>query len=359
MNNYKLCPQGRMLKEEHIETIITLYNEGLSLPKIAEKLNMKRFQPIAQFLDFNGIRTIDNRDIYFDNRRISDKLDKSLILKLINEKKTRKEMAVICNTTESNIKRFLKRNNIRIVKFETINYRNNLIQHKEDIINFYEKCKRLQKVSEKYQCTPNALRDFFRSINYNYKKNNNTDLTNHLEDIKNFYYNEDKNLTEIGNIYNCSYIKIRDFLIQNKCSIRDKTELLKERNKLESFQRKCLSGSGKNKEYLLPSGTIIKLRGYEPNFLDFIFSEKHLEETEIVYKPERIRYEFNDKEHFYYPDFYIPKYNLIVETKSSWIMKKQGIEKTLQKEKYTTDQGFQFLLIIDNNFEKVKDILSK
>jgi hypothetical protein len=40
-------------------------------------------------------------------------------------------------------------------------------------------------------------------------------------------------------------------------------------------------------------------------------------------------------------------------------MKKQGIEKTLQKEKYTMDQGFQFLLIIDNNFEKIKDILSK
>ena len=359
MNNYKLCPQGRILKEDHIETIITLYNEGLSLPKIAKRLNMKRFQPIAQFLDFNGIRTIDNRNTYFDNRSISDKLDKSLILKLINEKKTRKEMAVICDTTESNIKRFLKRNNIRIVKFETINYRNDLIQHKEDIINFYEKCKRLQKVSKKYQCTPNALRDFFRSINYNYKTNNNIDLTNHLKDIKNFYYNEDKNLLEIGHIYNCSSVKIKYFLLSNNCVLKDKKDVLKKLRMSESFQRKCLSGLGKNKEYILPSGTIIKLRGYEPNFLNFIFNNNLLKEDDVIFYPQRILYEYNNKEHYYYPDFFIPKYNLIVETKSSWIMKKQGIEKTLQKEKYTMDQGFQFLLIIDNNFEKIKDILSK
>jgi len=127
----------------------------------------------------------------------------------------------------------------------------------------------------------------------------------------------------------------------------------------ESFKRKCLSGLGKNKEYILPSGTIIKLRGYEPNFLNFIFNNNLLKEDDVIFYPQRILYEYNNKEHYYYPDFFIPKYNLIVETKSSWIMKKQGIEKTLQKEKYTMNQGFQFLLIIDNNFEKIKDILSK
>ena len=278
---------------------------------------------------------------------------------LVDSGYSRKNIADTCHCSIHYVKKFLKKNKIRIVKYETVNYRNNLMQYKDEIIDFYENCKRLQKVSEKYKCTPGALRDFFRSINYKYKTNNHIDLTNYLDDIKKYYYIENKKLSEIGNIYNCSFVKIRDFLVKNNCILRDKIDILKERNKSESFQRKCLSGSGKNKEYLLPSGTIIKLRGYEPNFLDFIFSEKHLEETEIVYKPERIRYEFNDKEHFYYPDFYIPKYNLIVETKSSWIMKKQGIEKTLQKEKYTTDQGFQFLLIIDNNFEKVKDILSK
>ena len=286
-------------------------------------------------------------------------LDKDVVQNLIDSGYSRKDIADICHCSIHYVKKFLKKNKMRIVKYEIVNHRNNLIKYKDEVINFYEKCKRLQEVSKKFNCSPSSLRDFFRSINYKYKTNNHIDLTNYLVDIKKYYYIENKKLYEIGNIYNCSFVKIRDFLLKNNCVLRDKIDILKERNKLESFQRKCLSGSGKNKEYILPSGTVIKLRGYEPNFLNFIFSEKLLEETEIVYKPERICYEYNDKEHFYYPDFYIPKHNLIIETKSSWILKKQGVEKTLQKEKYTKEQGFQFLLIIDNNFEKVKDILSK
>jgi len=285
-------------------------------------------------------------------------LDKDIVQNLVDSGYSRKNIADMCYCSIHYVKKFLKKNKIRMIKHEIVNHRNNLIKYKEEVIDFYEKCKRLHEVSKKFNCSPSSLRDFFRSINYKYKTNNNIDLTNHLEDIEKYYYIENKKLSEIGNIYNCSFVKIRDFLLKNNCTLRDKIDILKERNSSESFQRKCLSASGKNKDYILPSGTMIKLRGYEPNFLDYIFDNKLLIETDIVYKPERILYEYNNKAYFYYPDFYVPKYNLIVETKSSWIMKKQGIEKTLQKEKYTTGQGFQFLLIIDNNFEKVKDILS-
>lgn len=347
-----------MLKEEHIETIITLHNEGLSLPKIAEYLNMKRFQPIAQFLEFNGIRAIVNRDAYFDNRRISDKLDKFLILKLINDKKTRKEMAVICNTTESNIKRFLKRNGIRMVKYETLNYRNELMQHKDEIIYFYENCKSLRKVAEKYNCSPNVIRDFFRSINYSHKANNYIDLTNDLENIKNFYYNEDKNLSDIGRIYNCSSVKIRQFLLSNNCILKDKNAVLKKLIGSESFQRKCLSGLGRKKDYILPSGAMIRLRGYEPQFLDYIFNNNILDENEIDFQPERINYIHDGTSHHYYPDFYIQKYNLIVEIKSKWILKKQGVDKNKSKKLYTDKAGYNFIMILDNDFNEFDCIIS-
>jgi hypothetical protein len=72
--------------------------------------------------------------------------------------------------------------------------------------------------------------------------------------------------------------------------------------------------------------------------------------------PPRIQYNYDNKEHYYYPDFFIPKFNLIVETKSSWILKKQGHEKNLQKEKATISKGYNFLLIIDNNFEEIMNI---
>jgi very-short-patch-repair endonuclease len=63
-----------------------------------------------------------------------------------------------------------------------------------------------------------------------------------------------------------------------------------------------------------------------------------------------VRYEYNGKSHKYYPDFYIPNYNLIVEIKSSWILKKQGRTKNQAKKEFTESQGFNFIMIIDNDF---------
>jgi transposase len=300
---------------------------------------------------------IDNRTEYFNKRRKTDKLDTNLILSLIDENKTRKEIAEICKTSIHVIKRFLKRHNIRIAKYEIKKYKEELIDHKDDIIEIYEKCRRLEIVAEKFNCSPDALRNFFRSIEYNYKTNNYIDLNDHLEMITKYYYIDSKNLTEISKIFNCSSIKIREFLLKLGYNLRTKREVLIERNKSEEFQRKIISSSGKNKDYTLPSGTIIKLRGYEPNFLDFIFNNKLLDETDIIYKPERIIYNYNNKEHYYYPDFFIPKLNLIVETKSSWILQKQGEDKTIQKEKAVITKGYNFLLIMDNNFDKLRDYI--
>lgn len=286
-------------------------------------------------------------------------LDRDVVQNLVNSGYSRKNIADICHCSIHYVKHFLKKNKIRMVKYDTVNYRNNLIKHRQEIINLYEKCKRLRKVAEQFNCSPDALRNFFRSINYNYKTNNYIDLSEYLYDIKNYYYSQNKNLTEIGKLYNCSWVKIKDFLLSNKCKLKDKNIVLDNIRNSENFQRKCMSGSGRKKDYILPSGNIIQLRGYEPNFLNFVFSENLLTENDIIYNPSRIQYEYNKNLHFYYPDFYIPKYNLIVETKSSWIMKKQGIEKTFQKEKYTKEQGFSFLLIIDNDFKKIKDIFNK
>ena len=74
----------------------------------------------------------------------------------------------------------------------------------------------------------------------------------------------------------------------------------------------------KKKIYKLPeSGQLIGLQGFEPQFLNFVFSSKLLEENEIIYSPDSILYTgIDNKTHHYFPDFYIPKLNLIVEIKS-------------------------------------------
>jgi len=102
----------------------------------------------------------------------------------------------------------------------------------------------------------------------------------------------------------------------------------------------------KNKPYCLPSGKIIFKQGYEPQFLDYIFQNNILNEDEIVYHPKGIKYMGRDnKQHIYFPDFYIPKWNLIIELKSTFTI--QLDKNVYQKEKYTKKQGYRYLRLIN------------
>jgi len=75
----------------------------------------------------------------------------------------------------------------------------------------------------------------------------------------------------------------------------------------------------KRKEYTLPSGEIIYLQGYEPFAMDNLLNL--YTETEIISGAKnvpKIKYIINEKPHIYYPDFFIPKDNKIIEVKSTW-----------------------------------------
>lgn len=357
---YKLKPGCRLIKENQIEYIIKSYNDGLSVYKIAEELGFTRYQSIVDFLIYNGLRNAHNRIEFFNSIRQSDKIDINLIRKYISEGKTRKEMAVLLNCSVSLIKTVLKNNNIRMVPYETKHYRHILVQNKQAVIEKYEEVENLEAVGKMFGCSGDSIAKFFNSIKYEYIiKRNYDDLLPELESIKKLYYEENKHLMEIAKIYRCSYVKISYFLKMHGCIIKSRSEIMRNHYKDDNFYKKCMSGSGRNKHYTLPSGKIINLRGYEPNFLDFVFKYNILKEGDIIISPERIKYVYNGKEHFYYPDFYIPKLNLIVETKSSWILRKQGIDKNIAKEKYTTHNGFEFIMIVDNDFSKFSKLITQ
>ena len=101
-------------------------------------------------------------------------------------------------------------------------------------------------------------------------------------------------------------------------------------------------------EYTLPSGKIIKLQGFEPKAFDLLLEE--YTEDEILYKrsdmPKLIYYTLQDnKDHRYYPDFYIPKDNLLVEVKSTYTYE-ASLEVNLLKEQCVINYGFKYRLII-------------
>jgi len=108
-------------------------------------------------------------------------------------------------------------------------------------------------------------------------------------------------------------------------------------------------GSYKNSwhDHILPSGKQIKLQGYEPKAFDELLNKYN--EDDILYKksdmPEIWYHTSDTKKHRYYPDFYIPKDNLIVEVKSTYTYQKYK-EINLLKEEATKKLGYDYNLII-------------
>ena len=118
-------------------------------------------------------------------------------------------------------------------------------------------------------------------------------------------------------------------------------------------QQKCY----KAKSYKLTSGRIIYIRGYEPQFLNYIFNNNLLNEDDIDYSPKTIKYINRvGTVSYYYPDFFIPKFNLIVEIKSKYTIK---LDKNIeQKRKACEDKGFKYIRIVDNDFSEFQSLMN-
>jgi hypothetical protein len=87
-----------------------------------------------------------------------------------------------------------------------------------------------------------------------------------------------------------------------------------------AVHEKKVKNGYKSKQYVMPSGNIVFVQGYEPRALDDLLKEYAEEEIiiETKLKPRVSYVGRDDKEHYYFPDFYIPKNNLIIEVKSDW-----------------------------------------
>lgn len=88
---------------------------------------------------------------------------------------------------------------------------------------------------------------------------------------------------------------------------------------VRNYSQLGLTNGYKWYEYILPSSKIIKCQGYESRYIPVLI-RKYSEENICFSKRDipKIIYFKNNKEHYYFPDFYIPSENLIVEIKSKY-----------------------------------------
>jgi hypothetical protein len=111
------------------------------------------------------------------------------------------------------------------------------------------------------------------------------------------------------------------------------------------------------KEYILPSGNIIKIQGYEHFALDELLSKKNIDESDIITGsknvPEIWYNDINGKKRRHYVDIFIPSQNKCIEIKSTWTYKK-NIDIVFLKQQAAIDLNYLYeIWVYDNKGIKV------
>ena len=92
---------------------------------------------------------------------------------------------------------------------------------------------------------------------------------------------------------------------------------------------------------------------YELDFIKFCI-ENNLE----IKKASKIKYKNIDGlDSYYFPDFYLPNFNLIIEIKSSYYFKLEE-SKNIYKKNASINSGYNFLFIIDKDYKELKKIIN-
>ena len=135
--------------------------------------------------------------------------------------------------------------------------------------------------------------------------------------------------------------KIETNLKNNGCEYSQQNSII--------FQKTLLSGK-RIRNY---DGKIYFQGSYEKDFLDLC---KDLNIIDGISKPKSISYYYNNKLSYYHPDFYIEKLNLILEIKSTYWFNKHK-EKNELKFKSTVEQGYNFILILNKNYDEFVQLI--
>ena len=111
------------------------------------------------------------------------------------------------------------------------------------------------------------------------------------------------------------------------------------------------------KDYILPSGKLIKIQGYENYALDELIKQ-NIDEKDITTGsknvPEIWYTDNSEKKHRHFVDIFIPSQNKCIEVKSTWTFKKQK-EIVLLKQQFAKNLNYLYeIWIYDNKGNKVE-----
>ncbi len=334
--------------------ILEVYKQLGTVQKTARAFK-KAERTVRNILIHNGIQP-PARGQYSIDRGCNIEMHKELVVDLYcNQGKQISEISSILKCPKGSVSSFLRKNKIPT---HIKRVQDKLKANKEEVIRVYHQYEEMNKTAEVLGCDSDSLRLFFKNekIPYKNSKPYNTSIpTSDEKDKIRRLVAEDNTMTQIGKELNRSGPQIAKICDSNNIPRPTKEEQSRKNGLLS------MDSMFRHKIVTLPSGEQIYKQGYEPQFLDYVFSNHLLAEDEIEYRPKSIKYidtTLNNKSRHYFPDFYIPKYNLIIEVKSEYILKKQTLLNANLKRQATIDLGFNYILILDNNFNEFKQFIS-
>jgi len=112
------------------------------------------------------------------------------------------------------------------------------------------------------------------------------------------------------------------------------------------------------KEYTLPSGSIIKIQGYEHYALDELFHQENIDENDIVTGCKNVPTiwytDVNEKRRRHFVDIFMPRQNKCIEVKSTWTFTTQK-ETIFLKQQAAKELGYLYeIWVYDGKGNKVE-----
>lgn len=261
--------------------------------------------------------------------------------------------------TPTFFKKILKENNLEYIDRAKNPFSGPVVYIKKNLkslIGDYNTNKNLSEVAVKHNIKFEPLYRYFKNHNLLSREHDHIDKEKSqlLKDEVYKMYEGGLGQAAIGKILNTSRYNIKKIILEHfgKEFMRSKSEAIRLNNLTEEHQRKAHAGLGKKRNYTLPSGNIIPIQGYEDHFLNYVFKYSNLKEEDFQFTP-RKRIKLSDspktKHKHYYPDFFIPKYNLIIEIKS-WYTFNMNVYLNKRKIRKTREEGYKFIMIKDKKY---------
>jgi hypothetical protein len=137
-------------------------------------------------------------------------------------------------------------------------------------------------------------------------------------------------------------------LIKNKQTLKEKYNVIHNMHipgVFENWQKSCF----RLKPY---KNTALY---YQASY-EFDFLEKYINIFPEIQRGPSLKYKYEEKEKLYFPDFYIPSLNLIVEIKNSYLAKRDK-DIILAKQTVAISNGYNFILIKDKDYREFECII--